>query len=69
MALDIPMSKLLEKLDEYSSNESRDKEQHSTSNESNIPLQIYELISCESIENQQLLLEMIICALNLTDSK
>ncbi len=63
IALDIPMSKLLEKLDEHSLPESNDRSLHSGANETNIPLQIYELISCESIENQQLLLEMITYAL------
>ena len=69
IALDIPMSKLLEKLDEHSLTESNDKSLHSGANETNIPLQIYELISCESIENQQLLLEMITYALKLAHPK
>lgn len=69
IALDIPMSKLLEKLDEHSLTESNDRSLHSGTNETNIPLQIYELISCESIENQQLLLEMITYALKLAHPK
>ncbi|MBP3506577.1 MAG: helix-turn-helix transcriptional regulator [Lachnospiraceae bacterium] len=69
LALQIPISQLLEKLDEHKSLESTDFQSHSVSDTDNIPLQIYELVSIEPKENQEFLLRMLTYAIKLKTMK
>lgn len=66
-ALQIPISKLLEKLDEYQNADIliesvyKDKD-----TDNNIPLKIYELVSLEPKKNQELLYRIMLYALKLS---
>lgn len=63
-ALNIPIVQLLEKIDEYPyCNASQDIPTNISNSSKNIPLKAYELLSLESIENQQKLLDLLNCAL------
>ena len=58
IGLQIPITQLLEKLDEYNMMELIEQN-NKDENYENIPLQAYELLSLENVENQRILLKIL----------
>ena len=58
IGLQIPITQLLEKLDEYNMMELIEQNNRDENHE-NIPLQAYELLSLENVENQRILLKIL----------